>query len=171
MRECGSRKLLYEKRTASVFALRETAPSEIIRIRIVPSSLHSWFSRKGCRMSRLLILLTALGGFAAVQAAASEPFTIDLQVSSGKASKTAHVESAARDAKPKERPLLEVKAGDRITVHWKFSGADAKAKIEDVTVHFIALKEDKPNQPPPHKRAKGVVAESALIMDVGPKEP
>jgi hypothetical protein len=121
-------------------------------------------------MSRLLFTLTALGGLGAAVAAAAEPFAIDLEVRCGKASKTAHAESAARDAKPTERPLLEVNAGDKITVHWKLSGADAKAKIEDVTVHFVAVKEDKPNQPAATKLVQGVVAESALIMDVGPKE-
>lgn len=118
-------------------------------------------------MSRLLIALIALRGLSAV---AAEPFTIDLEVRCGKAGKTAHAESAAAGAKPNERPLLEVKAGDKITVHWKLSGADAKAKIEDVTVHFVAVREDQANQPPAHKLTKGVVAESALIMDVGPKD-
>jgi hypothetical protein len=125
---------------------------------------------KGCPMSRLLLALTALGGLFAVAAAASEPFAIDLEVRCGKASKTAHAESAAPGAKPSERAILEINAGDKITVHWKLQGADAKAKIEDVTVHFVAVKEEQANQPPPHKLVKGVVAESALIMDVGPKE-
>ena len=111
-------------------------------------------------MPRLVIALTVLGTLGAVSAVAAEPFVIDLEVRCGKASKTAHVESAALDAKPKERPLLEVKAGDRITARWKLSGGDAKAKIEDVTVHFVAVKEDQANQPPPHKLVKNVVAES-----------
>jgi hypothetical protein len=118
-------------------------------------------------MSRLLIALAAFSGLSAV---AAEPFVIDLEVHCGKASKTAHAESAAVGAKPKERPLLEVKAGDKITAHWKLSGADAKAKIEDVTVHFVAVGEEQANQPPSRKMVKGVVAESALIMDVGPKD-
>ncbi len=120
-------------------------------------------------MSRLLFTLIALGGLGAV-AAAAEPIAIDLEVRSGKASKTAHAESAAADAKPAGRPLLEVNAGDKITVHWKLSGVDAKAKIEDVTVHFVAVKEEQANQPAATKLAKGVIVESALIMDVGPKD-
>ena len=121
-------------------------------------------------MSRLPFVLTALGGLFTAAAAASEPFAIDLEVRCGKASQTAQAESAAPDAKPSERGLLEVNAGDKITVHWKLHGADAMAKIEDVTIHFVAVKEEQPNQPAPHKLVKGVVAESALIMDVGPKE-
>jgi hypothetical protein len=121
-------------------------------------------------MSRVLFALTALGGLFASAAAASEPFAIDLEVRCGKASKTAHAESAAAGAKPKERAVLEVNAGDRITVHWKLSGADAKAKIEDVTVHFVAVKEDQAGQKMAPKLGKGVVAESALIMDVSPKD-
>jgi hypothetical protein len=121
-------------------------------------------------MSRVFFVCTALGALFAANAAASEPFSIDLTVRCGKANKTAHAESAAAGAKPSERALLEAKAGDKITVHWKLSGADAKAKIEDVTVHFVAVKEEQANQPAPHKLVKGVVAESALIMDVGPKD-
>jgi hypothetical protein len=118
-------------------------------------------------MSRFLIALAVFGGFSAV---ASEPFAIDLEVRCGKASKTAHAESAAVGARAEERPLLEVKAGDKITVQWKLRGADAKAKIEDVTVHFVAVGEEQTNQPPSRKMVKGVLAESALIMDVGPKD-
>ena|ERR1700722_8369232 len=118
-------------------------------------------------MSRILFALTALGTLSSAGAAA-EPFAIDLEVRCGKASKTAHAESAAADAKPNERAVLEVNAGDKITVHWKLGGADAK--IEDVTVHFVAVKEEQANQAPPHKIVKGVVVESALIMDAGPKD-
>ncbi len=121
-------------------------------------------------MSRFLLALVALCGLRAVEAAGAEPFVIDLEVRSGQASQTAHAEPAARDAKPNKRAVLEVKAGDRITVHWKLSGADAKAKIEDVTVHFFAAKEDQAGGKPAPKLGKDAVAETALIMDVGPKE-
>ena len=120
-------------------------------------------------MSSVLFALTAFGGLIAA-ATASEPFAIDLEVRCGKVSRTAYAESAAAGAKAKERDVLEVNAGDRITVRWKISGADAKAKIEDVTVHFVAVKEDQAGQTMAAKLVKGVIAESALIMDFGPKE-
>ena len=75
-----------------------------------------------------------------------------------------------RDAKPKERDVLEVKAGDRVTVQWKLNSTDAKAVLKDVTVHFFAVKEDQAGQPAVPKLDKGVVAETALTMDFGPKD-
>ncbi len=116
-------------------------------------------------MPRCLIGLAAFLGLFVSAAAAAEPFAIDLVVHSGKASKTAHAESAAPDAKTAPRGVLEIKAGDRVTVHWKISAADPKANLEDVTVHFYAIKEEKPGQPPAPKLDKGVVAETALTLD------
>jgi uncharacterized cupredoxin-like copper-binding protein len=118
-------------------------------------------------MSRFLLALTAFAALA-VSASAAEPFAIDLEIHSGKASKTAHAESAAPDAKHAERNVLEIKAGDRVTVKWKLSGTDPKEKIEDVTVHFFAVKEETAGQQAVPKLDKGVVAESALTLDVGP---
>src|SRR3954454_19252799 len=119
-------------------------------------------------MPRFLFGLAALGGLLA--SAAAEPFAIDLEVRSGKASKTAHAESAAPGAKPKERGVLAVKAGDQVTVTWKLSSTDPKATLKDVTVHFFAVKEERAGQRAVPKLTKGVVAESALSMDFGPKD-
>ena len=62
-------------------------------------------------MCRFLVSLAALGGWFAATAAAAEPFAIDLDVRSGKASKTAHAESAARDAKPTPSVLRQMLQG------------------------------------------------------------
>ncbi len=117
-------------------------------------------------MSRFLIGLAVLGGVAA-SASAAEPFAIDLEIRSGKASKTAHAESAAPDFTPKDRGILEIKAGDRVTVKWKMSGTDPTAKIENITVHFFAVKEEMLGQKAKPKLDKGVVAESACTLDFG----
>ena len=90
-------------------------------------------------------------------------------IRSGKASKTAHAESAAPLAKPKERAVLEVKAGERITVQWKLNGIDPKGTVKDVTVHFFAVKEEKVGQKSVPKLDKGVVAESALTHGLRPQ--
>ena len=121
-------------------------------------------------MPHFLLSLAAVGGLLAADAPPPEPFAIDLEVHCGAATKTAHAESAvppATDAKPSERGLLEVKAGDRVTVHWKMSSTDPKAKTEDVTVHFFAVREEQAGATV-RKLDKGVVAESALTMDFGP---
>jgi hypothetical protein len=121
-------------------------------------------------MTRVLLGLAVAGGLLAPAATAAEPFAIDLEISSGKATKTAHAESAARDAKPAERAALEVKAGDRVTVKWKLSSTDPAATVRDVTVHFFAVAEENAGQQTLPKLDKGVVAESALTMDFGPKD-
>jgi hypothetical protein len=102
--------------------------------------------------------------------ATAHHFTIDLKVQSGESSTTVHAETAAIGLKPKERAVLRVKAGSRITVHWTMTNVDAKALFKNVLVHFFAVKEAKLNQVAPAKLIKGVVAESALTMDFGPKD-
>ena len=96
-------------------------------------------------MCRFLLGLATLGGLLA-SARAAEPFAIDLEVRCGKASKTAHAESAAPSAKLKERDVLEIKAGDRVTVKWKLHSTDPKATLKDIRIHFFAVKEERPGQ-------------------------
>jgi len=69
-----------------------------------------------------------------------------------------------------KRAVLEIKAGDRVTVKWKLSGTDDKAVLKDVTVHFYAVQEETAGQKAAPKLDKGVVAESALTMDFGPQD-
>jgi len=121
-------------------------------------------------MSRLFFGLAALGGLFTPAARAAEPFAIDLTARCDKASQTAHAESAAPLAKPKERGVLGVKAGERIAVQWKLSSTDPKGTAKDVTVHFFAVREEKVGQQAVPKLDKGVIAESALSMDFGPKD-
>ncbi len=120
-------------------------------------------------MSRLVLSLAAFAGLLTA-ASAEEPFAIDLTIRSGKASQTAHAESADRLAKPRTRAVLAVKAGQRIAVRWKLSSTDPKETLKDVTIHFFVVKEEKANQPPVPKLNQDVVAESAASMDFGPKD-
>jgi hypothetical protein len=122
-------------------------------------------------MRRVSFGLAVFGSLLVSTAArAEEPFAIDLEVRAGKASKTAHAETAALGVKPKQRGVLEVKAGDRITVKWKLSNIDPKATFNDVTVHFFAVREEKAGQQTVPKLNKDVAAESALTMDFAPKD-
>jgi hypothetical protein len=104
----------------------------------------------------------------AAPAARASHFTIDLTTRAGKASQTAHAETAVPGARPKARPVLEVKAGQRITAHWTLRNADAKATFKDVIVHFVAVREVALGQAAVPKLDKGVAAESALTMDFRP---
>lgn len=114
----------------------------------------------------LAVLFSALGSIGL----AAEPFEIDLTIRVGKSSKTVHGESASPLARPKEREILEMKAGERINVSWKLSNSDEKSTIKDVTVHFYAAKTEDSGQASVKKLDKDVAAESALNMDFGPKE-
>jgi hypothetical protein len=120
-------------------------------------------------MFRHFLPLAALGGLLTSAATAAEPFTIDLTARSGKASQTAHAESAGPLAKPKDRGVIEVKSGERITIKWAMTYAD-KDKLKDITVHLFVVKEEKIGQKTIPKLNKDVAAESALSMDFGPKD-
>jgi hypothetical protein len=125
---------------------------------------------KGPTVSCFLLGLAALGGLVASAAPAPEPFAIDLEVRAGQAHKTAHAESAAPGAKPKPREVVEVQAGEPITVKWKMSSTAPKGTLKNITVHFFAVKEEKAGQQAVPPLNKDVVAESALLMDFGPKD-
>ncbi len=113
---------------------------------------------------------------AAVSPARADQFTIDLEVKGPKAGRTVHAEKAgpadlsALGTKPKPREVLEVKAGDRITIKWTLTSNTSKETIKDVLVHFYAVKINKAGDPPPPKLDKDVLLESALTMDFKPKD-
>ena len=102
--------------------------------------------------------------------ARADHFSIDLKVQAGKNSKTAKTETAALGLKAKKRDVLRAKAGDRIIVKWTMTNADAKSAVKNVLVHFFAVKLEEIGQKTTPKLDKGVVAESALVMDFNPKD-
>lgn len=113
--------------------------------------------------------LGVLGWLLSASPATAHDFAIDLEARSGKAKQTAHAETAGPDSKPKARGILEVKAGDRITVRWTLRNADPRITVENVTVHFFAVKEAKVGQQTLPSLAR-TVAESALTMDFRPRD-
>lgn len=116
----------------------------------------------------LAVCLIASAGLCAAPARADH-FAIDLKVTAGKASKTAHADTAGIGVKPKPRGVLEVKAGERLTVSWTMRNS-GKAAVKNVVVHFFAVKEAKAGQEAVPKLNKDVAAESALTMDFKPKD-
>ena len=88
----------------------------------------------------------------------------------GKASKTVHGEAVSRLATPKEREVLTIKAGQRVTVQWKFIYNDPKETLKEVTIHFYAAGAEKTSQASLPKLDRTVLAETALNMDFTPKE-
>ena len=107
--------------------------------------------------------------------ARADTFTIDLEVKGPKAGRTVHAEAAATElldlgAKPKPRAVLEVQAGDTITIKWTLASTAPKEPVKDVLVHFYAVKINKSGDSPPPKLDKGVLLETALTMDFKPKD-
>src|SRR6266852_5067898 len=100
----------------------------------------------------------------------ADHFAIDLKVQAGKESKTAQTETAALGLKAKKRAVLNAKVGDRITVKWTMTNSDAKTAVKNVLVHFFAVKLEEIGQKTTPKLDKGVLAESALVMDFNPKD-
>ena len=124
-------------------------------------------------MRRLLAPVPAvLVGLGALPAAWAGPFTIDLKAQAGKASQTAHAETLTRKlgTKPKPRGVLEVKAGERVTVRWTLGQGNPKDTAKDILVHFFVVKEAKAGQQAVPKLDQGVVVESALTMDFQPSD-
>src|SRR5690348_4322524 len=124
-------------------------------------------AREGSRMRPAAVLFTLLLWTAVARA---DHFAIDLEARAGKESKTAHTEAVALGATPKPRPVLEVKAGDRVTVKWTLRCTDPKETYKDVVVHFFAVKEEKAGQQAVPKLDRDVAAESALTMDFKPTD-
>jgi hypothetical protein len=116
----------------------------------------------------LFIGFLLLGWLCRPGSAAANHFTIELKVQAGKASATAHAETAALGVQPKKREVLRVKSGDRITVKWRLTNANSKSEFKNVLVHFFTAKEEKLGQKAPPKLNKSVAAESALSMDFKP---
>ena len=98
----------------------------------------------------ILLWLSAFGS------ARRDQFTIDLEVRGPKAGRTVHGETAAPPdlstlgTKPKPRDILEIQAGDKITIKWALASTAPKETVKDVLVHFYAVKINKPGDPPPY---------------------
>jgi hypothetical protein len=118
--------------------------------------------------------LLSLLGFVAFGSARAEQFTIDLEVKGPKAGRTVHAETAGPadlsklGSKPKPREVLEVQAGDKITIKWTL--ITPQETVKDVLVHFYAVKVNKAGDAPPSKLDKDVLLESALTMDFKAKD-
>jgi len=112
-----------------------------------------------------LFLLTA---WAPAQA---DHFTIDLEVKAPKESRTVHAETLGLGIKTKPRAMLEIQAGDKITIKWTLASS-GKDVVKDVQVQFYAVKIPKPGDPPPPPAEfdKDAIAQTALTMDFKPKD-
>jgi hypothetical protein len=99
----------------------------------------------------------------------SPPFTIDLTAQVGKSSKTAHAAEPPKGLspirKPVVRPILEAKAGERVTVRWTLTRGAGQPALKNVLVHFFVAPEEEAGQAALPKDDKNNPVESALVMD------
>jgi hypothetical protein len=113
----------------------------------------------------LLSLIVACASCAAAQA---HHFAIGLEARAGEARRAARAEMLAPGVKTKGRPVLRIKAGQRVMVQWTLTNRDGKATYKDVLVHCFVVREDQVGQQQVPKLTEGVVVESALTMDFRP---
>jgi hypothetical protein len=118
------------------------------------------------RIFHFALLLTLM---AFSTSARADHFAIELEVKGPIASHVAKSETAGLGVKPKTRAVLEIQAGDQVTIKWTL-GNSGKDTSKDVLVHFYAVKISKAGDPPPPKLDKDVLLETALTMDFKPKD-
>jgi hypothetical protein len=102
--------------------------------------------------------------------ARADNLSIDLEVKTAGASKTAESEITALGVKPKGRGVLEAKAGKPVTIKYTVTSTAEKGKAKDVVVHCFVVKIDRVGQAAVPKLDKDVAAECALTMDFDPKD-
>ncbi len=121
-------------------------------------------------MPRAVCFTLVLAGCLAASAEAwADPLVISLEAKAGKA-KAVRGTGAAHGGKPRARAVLDVKAGGRVTVTWTLRNADPKAAFKDVLVHFFAVREKEIGQAAVPRLDRGVIVESALTVDLNPKD-
>ena len=116
---------------------------------------------KGFTMKSFLGVLA----FAVVGPAWAADFAIDLKVEAGKSAQTAHASKVDVGTPPAARPVLDIKAGQRVQARWRLTCTAARQPVKDVLVHFFVVREKKTGQRALPKLDKTVTVESALTMD------
>jgi hypothetical protein len=124
-------------------------------------------------MTRTLSFFAVILVWLAVSVPArADHFTIDLEVKAPKADKTVHAETLGLGIKAKPRAVLEIQAGDTITIKWTLASA-GKDVVKDVQVQLFIVKIAKPGDPPPSPRDfdKEAILQTALApLDFKPKD-
>lgn len=109
-----------------------------------------------------LAMASILGSLVASPMQAQQ-FTVDLVARTAREPKNA--EARFPDAKPQARAILTAAPDTPVTVKWTVRNVDKAATAKDVLVHFVVVKQDKPDQQEVPKLTRDVIVESALTMD------
>ncbi len=115
-------------------------------------------------------LIAALVCVALLEVVRADHFTVELKLQASKQSQTAQTDTQAIGVKTKPRKVMTVKAGERLTLHWKVINVSAKESFKNVLIHLMAVPEEKVGQVNVPKAKENVAAESAAVMDFNPGE-
>ncbi len=121
-------------------------------------------------MFRSCGIATAILLLACVSPARADHLAFHLKVKAGDKSQEAETEKQDIGVKAKERKVLHAKAKEKLRIDWILTNISDKESAKSVLVHLIVVKEEKVGQQKISKANKDIAAESAVIVDIAPKE-
>lgn len=105
----------------------------------------------------------------AAPSARAEHAKITLEVEAGGRKATSYMDQTPPDSGKNPRPVLKVKAGEKLRIKFELTNIYPHKTLEDVLVHFYVAKIDKVGQKAlPDLRGDGVVSETGFEMDFKP---
>jgi hypothetical protein len=120
-------------------------------------------------MPRILGVLTAILAIATVGLdVRAEHAKINLDVSVGRESITAHVDQTPPDSGKNPRPVLNAKVNEPIRIKYVLTNVYPHKTLENVVVHFYVARQEKVGQKELPDLKDDVVLESAFDMDFKP---
>ncbi len=120
-------------------------------------------------MSRSIVFLSplvALLGFPLN--ACAEHAKINLEVTVGRETTTAHVDQTPPDSGKNPRPVVKAKVNEPIRINYLLTNVYPHKTLENVVVHFYIARQDKVGQKELPDLKGDVVTESAFEMDFKP---
>jgi hypothetical protein len=100
--------------------------------------------------------------------ALAEHAKIELTVVGAHGQQTAYMDQTPPEWGKNPRPVLKVKVGEQIKIHWMFTNVYPHKTLENVVVHFFVAREEKIGQKELPVLNDDVVLEAAFDMDFKP---
>ena len=120
-------------------------------------------------MPRSMGFLPTMVAFLAMAVnACAEHAKINLEVTVGRETATAHVDQTPPDSGKAPRPVVKAKVNETIRINYLLTNVYPHKTLENVVVHFYIAKQDKVGQKELPDLKGDVVTESAFEMDFKP---
>jgi hypothetical protein len=100
--------------------------------------------------------------------ACAEHAKINLDVTVGRETATAHVDQTPPDSGKSPRPVVKAKVNEQIRINYLLTNVYPHKTLENVVVHFYVARQDKVGQKELPDLKGDVVTESAFDMDFKP---